>query len=111
MTLKEKNNRLLKTYGITLEDWNYLYDKQQGKCCICKQSPEVCGRLCIDHIHQKGFKKMTSEEKKIYIRGLLCYLCNTGIKGFDKTCSGEKNRKRLLGTIEYFNKYSLKGEI
>jgi Recombination endonuclease VII len=100
-----KDERLYKTYGITLIDFNVM---AADGCNICGTKE---GRLCVDHIHVAGFKKMPPEEKFKYVRGILCFLCNTGIKGFDKTKDGKKNRNRLNGTFKYFQTYSLKGEI
>jgi hypothetical protein len=34
------------------------------------------GRLCIDHQHVRGFKAMPPEEKRTWVRGLLCFTCN-----------------------------------
>lgn len=107
---KVKLDRFYKTYGITDIMWNVLFISQRHVCAICKTMP-VSGILCIDHIHQKGFKNMPPEEKAKYVRGLLCYMCNVAIKGFDKTVDGRRNRQRLEGTYEYFKKYHLKGEI
>jgi hypothetical protein len=70
-----KNKYLLQTYGITLEEWR---DLSWDGCHICRIRS---GRMCVDHIHVAGFKKMEPEEKKKYVRGALCFLCNTGIKG------------------------------
>lgn len=106
---KAKDQRLYKTYGITLEEWNAMLDKQEGVCYICKTMPKS-GVLCVDHEHVAKFKAMKSEEKKQYVRGLLCFLCNTGLKGFEKTSDGKKNRQRLEGTYEYFKVFKLKGE-
>lgn len=56
--------------GLTIEDFQELYDAQNGVCAICSQ-PEIRTRsgavriLCIDHDHQTGM-----------IRGLLCSRCN-----------------------------------
>ncbi len=105
-----KDKRLFKTYGITFADWEVLFKKQHKVCAICKTMPKS-GILCVDHIHIKGFKIMPSEEKRQYIRGLLCYMCNTGLKGFEKTIDGKRNRQSLEGTYTYFKKYKLKGEI
>ncbi len=102
---EQKNERLLKTYGISLAEWQLM----------AKNGCEVCGRtdgaLCVDHIHQKGFKVMSAEDKRKYVRGIACFLCNTGFKSFEKTVSGERNRKSLEGTYRYFTKYKLKGEV
>lgn len=61
----------LKTqYGISIEDYNRMYDEQQGKCMICN-TPRVNGGkdgLVVDHCHTTGD-----------VRGLLCPSCNTGI--------------------------------
>ena len=106
---KSKNDRLIKTYGITLADWNAMFIEQGGVCFICKTMPKS-KILCVDHIHQKGFKTMEPQDKQKYVRGLLCYMCNTGLKSFEKTVDGKRNRQSLEGTYKYFIKYKLKGE-
>src|SRR5579859_1146802 len=62
-------------YGITLEAYNKLFEKQFGLCAICrKPETEINKRtgliksLSVDHNH------ITQE-----IRGLLCGECNKGI--------------------------------
>lgn len=107
--LKAKASRLYTTYGITLDDWSRLLQEQNGVCAVCKTLPGK-GILCVDHIHVKGFKFMITEEKKKHVRGLVCFMCNTGFKAFEKTVNGKRNRQTLEGTYKYFQKYSLKGE-
>lgn len=107
---KEKDKRLYRTYGITLKDWESMYESQQKVCWICHSLPPS-GRLSVDHVHVKGFKNMSPECKRQYIRGLLCFLCNTGLKGFEKTSNGSMNRRRLEGTYKYFLGFKLKGEL
>lgn len=106
----EKDKRLYKTYGITLIEWEQLLIEQDGVCRVCKTMPKS-GILCVDHIHQKGYKQMSPEEKKKYVRGLCCYMCNTGFKSFEKTADGGRNRKSLDGTYAYFQEFKLKGEL
>jgi hypothetical protein len=106
---KEKDKRLMKTYGISYLEWVNMYEEQLGVCWICKTLPPS-GRLSVDHIHVKGFKSMVPEEKKKHVRGLLCFLCNTGLKNLEKTNNGALNRQRLNGTYAYFQKFRLKGE-
>ena len=106
--LIEKDKRLYKTYGITLLEWEALLESQNGCCAVCKK---VHPRMCVDHIHIKGFKAMLPEEKKKYIRGIACFMCNTGFKSFEKTIDGTRNRQQLEGTYEYFKKFKLKGEL
>lgn len=61
---RERNRKLVKAYGITIEDYNALLAKQGGQCAICKQFR----KLVVDHCH---------DQQKV--RGLLCDACNTGI--------------------------------
>lgn len=105
---KAKDRRLYQTYGITLEEWEQMYKEQNETCFICKR---LYPRMCVDHVHVPGFKKMLPEDKKKYVRGILCFMCNTHLKGLEKTKDGELNRQRLNGTVEYFQKFKLKGEI
>jgi len=72
-----ENSRLKHVYGITLEQYNEMFQAQNGVCKICRQpetkfvNKKIC-KLAVDHCH----------ETKI-VRGLLCYACNVGI-GFFK---------------------------
>lgn len=111
MSAKEKAKaaRIYKTYGLTMEMYEILLEQAGGGCEICGVKPPA--RLCIDHIHIKGFKKMVPEEKRKYVRGILCFMCNTGIKCVEKTVDGKRNRKQLMGMIKYFSNHKLKGEI
>lgn len=103
---KQKDKRLFNTYGITLKDWTKLFNQQEGVCAICKAMPKN-QILCVDHLHAKGYKKMESKEKKKYVRGLLCFTCNTSFGRIER----RKTPRRLLeGIIEYFKKYKMKGD-
>lgn len=101
-----KNKRLYNTYGITLKEWKNLLVKQQGVCAICKTLPPS-KILCVDHIHVPGFKKMVLKEKKKYVRGLLCFRCNTS---FGKIERQKEPRKLLEGINKYFEEYKMKGD-
>jgi hypothetical protein len=111
--LRQKDQRLRKTYGISLEEFNAKLESQGNGCaiegCIIGRTKE--GVLCQDHVHVKGFKKMLPEEKKKYLRGIVCFMHNTGFKSFEKTIDGVRNRASLTGTYKYFLEYKLKGEI
>ena len=61
---KYLNSHLKHLYGITLVDYNKMFEEQQGVCAICKQ-PEINRRLGIDHNHSDGT-----------VRALLCRKCN-----------------------------------
>ncbi len=62
---RARNYSLKRKYEITIEDYNLMYNKQQGKCAICGNPEEL---LHIDHNHITG-----------EVRGLLCLKCNRGI--------------------------------
>jgi len=105
-----KNKTLYKTYGISLSTFNRMLEDQKGVCYICQTLPKS-KILCVDHIHILGYKKMPPEQRCKYVRGLLCYMCNTGLKGFEKTADGGRNRRSLDGTYRYFQQFKLKGEL
>src|ERR1035437_5779833 len=69
---KNRNTRIKKNYGITLDEVTQIIDKQEGKCAICgKHQDELNKALVIDHNHKT--------EK---VRGLLCNKCNMGLGHF-----------------------------
>lgn len=56
----------LKRYGITLEDFNRMFEQQHGRCGMCgKHQSELYHTLAVDHSHETG-----------KVRGLLCTACN-----------------------------------
>lgn len=69
--LHYRRSNLKKLYGISLEQYDELYEQQEGRCAICRGAHEV---LVVDHDHETG-----------EIRGLLCHNCNRslGLMGED----------------------------
>jgi RNA polymerase-binding transcription factor DksA len=51
-------------YGITLEQYDRMFESQNGACYVCGQ-PELNKRLSVDHNHDTG-----------EVRHLLCQKCN-----------------------------------
>lgn len=74
--------------GATVEDFQFFWDKQNGKCGICTkdlQPMEVRTRGKVthfDHCHETG-----------ELRGLLCFSCNSKL-GFY-----EKHRERIMAYL------------
>lgn len=66
----------LKKYGLSKMDWLELYRRKDGCCHICGRKFEIGHRVNVDHEHVRGWKHMPPEERKHYVRGLLCYTCN-----------------------------------
>lgn len=58
--------KLMKKYGLTVEQWNAMYEAQDGRCAICKRVPKR--KLNVDHCHDSG-----------RVRGLLCGDCNRAL--------------------------------
>lgn len=66
---KVKESKLLSKYGLTAQDFNRMYEHQEGRCDICQ-----CELVtpCVDHCHTAN-----------KVRGLLCQSCNKAL-GFVK---------------------------
>jgi hypothetical protein len=63
---------LWKNYRIRLEDYQKLYEDQNGRCACCGQLESSFKRnLHVDHDHESG-----------KVRGLLCTQCNPGLGYF-----------------------------
>jgi len=84
-----RNCKLKKAYGITLEDYEAMLEAQGGKCAICGTTEESArGRIfSVDHCHITGV-----------VRGILCSNCNNGLGRF------KDNRELLSKAIEYLSK-------
>jgi hypothetical protein len=93
--LLKKNQRFRRRYGITVDIYEQLLEKQNGKCRICLQIPKGIhgsGRLKVlhvDHDHSTG-----------EIRGLLCDNCNRGLGYF------KDDSLLLQQAIIYLNDYN-----
>lgn len=69
---KAKNSDLKRRFGIDLEEYKMLLEKQNYSCKICgKHEDSSDYRLAVDHCHTTG-----------KIRGLLCSPCNTALGSF-----------------------------
>jgi hypothetical protein len=88
----------LKKYGLTVEGWRAILVAQGGACAVCEKVPN--GRLCIDHDHIRGWKKLPPEKRKLHIRGLLCWFCNHSYVGRAITVRKSKNVTAYLEAHE-----------
>jgi hypothetical protein len=80
----------LAKYGLNEAEWRAMADAQGEACKVCKQKPTK-GRLCIDHEHVKQWKKLLPEHRKLFVRGLLCFRCNTTFVGRGITVERSRN--------------------
>ncbi len=81
--------RLNYEYGITVETYEEMLSAQEGVCALCSRPPKT-KRLAVDHLHIPGYKKMLPDEKKKYVRGLLCSQCNQFLIGKNTLDSARK---------------------
>ena len=76
-----RNARYKSAFGITLEQYNIMFAKQNGLCLGCYKHQSNCKRaLHVDHDHKNG-----------KVRGLLCHECNS-ILGYAKDSSATLRR-------------------
>lgn len=62
-------------YGMSLDDFEVMLDEQGGVCGVCGKVPKT-GRLVIDHVHRQGYKLLSPEDRRRYVRGLCCTVDN-----------------------------------
>lgn len=85
---KKREKDLILHYGITLDEYNKIFEQQKGCCAICnKCQSKLKNRLGVDHNHITG-----------KIRGLLCVRCNR-LLGF-----AQESQKILLVAQNYLKK-------
>ena len=90
-----RNRNLQINFGISIDDYDKLLEKQNGICAICgkvesRKNMYGIKRLAVDHNHNTG-----------KIRGLLCSCCNQGLGMF---YVDDKGVELLLNAIEYMRK-------
>ena len=83
---KYRENHLKRNYGITIDEYNSLFEKQEGRCAIYKEKKP----LHVDHCHK------TDKD-----RGLLCVNCNTSLGGF------QDNQDYLQSAIQYLQPFRI----
>lgn len=81
---RQRKYLLKKKFGLSIEEWDELFKKQDGRCGICRS---ILKYPCTDHNHSTG-----------KVRGLLCGSCNKGL-GFFKD-----SPEIMENAIEYLSK-------
>ena len=94
---ESRNERLQRQYSITEETYAAIFQKQNGKCAICKCRQHY-QRLSVDHDHKTGM-----------VRGLLCTNCNRGLgRFFDSSVRLRNAAAYIEKAIETWNRVSSK---
>ncbi len=86
---KQRDSQLKYRYNITLEQYDKMFEEQNGVCVICEQPNIANRRLCVDHNHATG-----------KVRKLLCNKCNNVL------ALADENIDILLKAINYLRKYN-----
>ena len=79
--MKKRAADLRKTFGISLDEYDKMLEKQNGVCAICRGPHKGRGSFFhVDHCHSNGT-----------VRGLLCSHCNVGLGYFSDNISNLEN--------------------
>src|SRR6266704_1889028 len=89
----QRNQNLSRLYNLTIEQWDILYEQQNGLCAICYK-PTSKKEMHTDHCH-------TTE----VVRSLLCRDCNLGLANF------KDDVEALLKAVEYIRLYQTKESV
>lgn len=66
--LSDRKSYLKRKYGMTLAEYERMFEAQGGVCAICDEARPEERALHVDHDHETGV-----------IRGLLCFRCNNAL--------------------------------
>jgi hypothetical protein len=85
--LKRRKEHLKGRYGLTLEQWEAIFEAQGRSCAICSSDHPGWKRgWHTDHDHKSGV-----------VRGILCHVCNR-LLGYVKD-----DKARLQAYIDYLS--------
>lgn len=76
MRVRLPSEQTLSKYGLTADEWlAFLPVNEDGEryCRICEK---VKDRFVTDHEHVAGWKRMSPEKRRRYVRGVVCVTCN-----------------------------------
>lgn len=95
--LSARKCNLKRTFGLSIEAYNALLEKQKSLCAICKtHSDDFTINFAVDHD-----RSCCPSDKSCgkCIRGLLCTSCNNGIGRF------KDNLDRIASAYTYLKEY------
>ncbi len=89
---KVRANSIKQQFGISLDEYENIFEKQDGVCAICREPEPRYKFLAVDHCHHKG-----------QVRGLLCSKCNPGLGLFEDSIESLKSAVRYLEKFNTLN--------
>lgn len=88
VAFRSRRDNLRRKYGLSVEQYDEMFSRQNGLCSICKSPPKNERPLCVDHCHDSN-----------KVRSLLCDACN-------KMLADAKDSQEILQAgIDYLNKH------
>jgi hypothetical protein len=91
----------LRKYGLSARRWLRILKRQGWVCAICERVPKS-GRWVTDHQHVPRFKKMKPEQRRKFVRGVICAFCNSHCVGRFMTLLKARN------VVKYLERYEQK---
>ena len=85
-TMIQKRASRAMMYGLSVQRYMEIHEKQDGKCAICEKEPTTKRGLHTDHCHITG-----------NVRGLLCHGCNIAIGNLKHDVNLLKSAIKYLG--------------
>lgn len=84
----QRRHNLRRHYGLTVEEFEAMFDAQGRVCAICKGTDPAGRNWCVDHSHETGA-----------VRGVLCNHCNRGLGMF------ADDTERIFAAIQYLKDF------
>jgi hypothetical protein len=81
---RQRRTSLIRSYGISVQEYQRLLEHQQGVCAVCRQQCKTYEHLSVDHNHATG-----------KVRGLLCAKCNVALGMLNE------DRERIAMLLNY----------
>lgn len=92
-SIASHRSRTKQVYGIDDSTWQWLLDKQLGRCAICRRLPQTA-RFAVDHDHRH--EACGGKACRDCVRGLLCKRCND-----DLLTAAKHEPQTLLNAVRY----------
>jgi hypothetical protein len=77
--VKKADTLRFSRYGLSPDEYLAKLESQSRKCNCCGDDLVPGRKTHIDHKHIEGYRGLSAELKKSYVRGILCENCNCGI--------------------------------
>ena len=92
---KLREERLMREYGLCKNDYNNIFEKQDGLCAICG---DKINSIFMEH-NKNNCVHVDHDHKTKKIRGLLCHNCNIFLG------NARDNIKILSSAIKYLEQW------